>query len=416
MVLAAGRGTNQYRAKPRRVPSTAVPAPLVASPSQCCGELYGTRCPAQVGPPDWSHGKHPGCRSLDRCLGDPRLPPGLLARHAASGRYQQRKLVAANLSCPPAQLQQLADDQDVSVRLQVARNPNCPLPALCQLARDHWFIQYEVACHPASSPRLLSWLSCHAKHYQVLAGLAGNPRTPVPAQVQVVEQLAQAGTVECLAPLRRLSLLSSTPPAVLDVIYRRCSLLRHAVLRNPGCPGPLLGKEYDQADRLSRVLGPYSISGAYGIKSAVILNPGCPPELLWRIVTTDRDISIRTAAANSAVRRQAEQVQLRDSPASGYTLGSLLRDLPGWDANDLLAHNTCAPETLQSLAEHYLQGDQHHQLLRIIAAHPNCPPELLGRLLGHPDPSVARHALDNPRLPRHLLAMYQLAQEQQAPS
>jgi hypothetical protein len=49
------------------------------------------------------------------------------------------------------------------------------------------------------------------------------------------------------------------------------------------------------------------------------------------------------------------------------------------------------------------------QILKMVAANPNCPAAALVRLLQNPDSDVAKTAADNPNTPPYALAMYQLA-------
>jgi hypothetical protein len=210
------RGANQYRARRPR-DGTTLPAPdrdLAAqagtevSQRTRCGTLYFTNCYALVGPPTWSHGRHPS-EGDQRVAARAQTTPGpVLARLALSRSQSVRQSVAENRNTTGPVLAGLAADPHVSVRAAAARHSRTPGPALSRLADDH--------------------------DMYVRALAAANPHLPVRAMRRLYrdpEAMVRFG----LAANRRC------PPRILEQFHLQGEdFLDLHIARNPGCPAPLL--------------------------------------------------------------------------------------------------------------------------------------------------------------------------------
>jgi len=155
-------GSNQYRERwgsdlpaPQRDLGPADP------PSRMrCGELWGSRCRAWVGPPGWSHGKHPTLGMRCAQVLNPRCSPQALEHLAGDPDPWVRGRVLSRHDCPPGALETLAGDPDPWVRGRVALRPTCPPQTLQRLARDpDELVRTWVAQNPSCPPRILAVLA-----------------------------------------------------------------------------------------------------------------------------------------------------------------------------------------------------------------------------------------------------------------
>jgi len=113
------------------------------------------------------------------------------------------------------------------------------------------------------------------------------------------------------------------------------------------------------------ILGRLSKDYAAWVRRAVARNPSSPPELLLRMQQDEPYEEIITAAMNN----------------------------PNYPRQDLTA----------------LSRSGHAEDRRIAAANFHSPPEIIERLLSDLNSEIALTAAANPNLPRHVLAMWQLA-------
>jgi len=145
-------GSNQRRTRwgPQLpAPNRGQAAPEDPPERRRCGEVWGTRCRAWVGPPDYTHGEHPPPGAREAQARDPECPPGMLQLLAEDPNWEVRWRVASNPSCPPGVLAALAGDHHAGVRWRVAGNPASPPGVLAALARDpgEW-VRWAVARNP----------------------------------------------------------------------------------------------------------------------------------------------------------------------------------------------------------------------------------------------------------------------------
>jgi hypothetical protein len=68
----------------------------------------------------------------------------------------------------------------------------------------------------------------------------------------------------------------------------------------------------------------------------------------------------------------------------------------------------CPPDVFE-----YLSQSQSAHVRLAVAGSTSCPPDILGKLACDPEPGVADTAMQNPAIPRHILAMAQLARGNQ---
>jgi hypothetical protein len=139
-----------------------------------CGEVWGTGCPAVVGPPTWIHTQdHPTADHQSSAAGDESTPPEILEYLSRHEEHSVRLLVAGNRSCPPAILEQFSYDEDV--RWLVVRHPACPLVVLRRVSHDpHSDVRWGVAANLTSTPDMLEEFS-HDRDFQVRWRAAQNP-------------------------------------------------------------------------------------------------------------------------------------------------------------------------------------------------------------------------------------------------
>jgi len=161
-------GSNQYKTQHAGIPLSIVTSTDLLSQVDTgqarCGDVWGTKCKALVGPPDWSHGSHP---STDNKL-----------------------LVAKNPNTPIEILTGLAQDQDKWVRQEVAKNPNTPTETLTKLAQDqNMWVRREVVWNPNTPVETLTGLAQDQNmqvRYNTRNNMAANPNTPPEVLVQLL--------------------------------------------------------------------------------------------------------------------------------------------------------------------------------------------------------------------------------------
>jgi len=128
--LTSGRGSNQYRTRPR--PQLQMPPPVNTGKSlRRCDEIWddGTAgpCAHLVGPPSWSHHAHPGLGARILAARHTKLP--WLRQLLTQDRNPVvRMQISESPDCPARILGQMAHDTSANVRLTVAANP--PMPQL----------------------------------------------------------------------------------------------------------------------------------------------------------------------------------------------------------------------------------------------------------------------------------------------
>jgi len=141
-----GRGSNQYKRNPADNVLIQGPAQAV---TMTCGQVWGTRCQHQVGPPDYSHDQHPSQWDTQRRLRDTDCPPeAFVAAVHTTNDPDVRRLLAQHPNCPRAVLLTLVNDPDPGViRLLMGRSP--PEPGLLEnIASKHPHRLHEIIQNP----------------------------------------------------------------------------------------------------------------------------------------------------------------------------------------------------------------------------------------------------------------------------
>jgi hypothetical protein len=228
---------------------------------------------------------------------------------------------------------------------------------------------------------------------QTLA-MAADEHTPPEALAQLAED--DRWEVRCNVAYNR-----AAPPEVLGRLAGDSrSRVRVFVAHNPRCPGKLLRQ-------LAR--DPYTMRW-------VVSNPSCPPDVLADIWSAGREqlaqhkVEIdRYEPANAALAATAETFCVVAHPGCpAETLRSVLSDeqTRQWDIPSAL-QSIDAPQSWPVLRAHLLV-EFDVTVERTVAAHPNCPPDILVELIYSDQELVQLEAAANPGLPQHVLAMWQL--------
>jgi len=152
-------GNNQYKTQHAGIPLSIVNTNLLSqidTGQARCGDVWGTKCKAWVGPPDWSHGSHPSTNNKLLVAGNPNTSIETLTRLAQDQHVWVRQGIAWNPNTPVETLTRLAQDQDVGVRYQAATNPNTLIETLTKLAQDqNALVRRKVATNPNTPPEVL---------------------------------------------------------------------------------------------------------------------------------------------------------------------------------------------------------------------------------------------------------------------
>lgn len=166
-----------------------------------------------------------------------------------------------------------------------------------------------------------------------------------------------------------------TPPEVLDWLADDLDIqVRWQVAAHPDTPPATL-------DRLSH-------DQVMMVREPLPSNPATAPETLGRLAA-EYNLNIRTETARNP----------RTPPAALDALAG------SFETAALVAANPGVPLTiLTRLAIHF-----HPKVRCAAASNPNASTEILERLLQDPDESVSTAAVNNERLPRSTVAMWQLA-------
>jgi hypothetical protein len=223
--------------------------------------------------------------------------------------------------------------------------------------------------------------------------------TPAAAQPDLVAQAAaappeatpgrwRAATAARLSTQRRTQLAVSheTPPATLRDIAgsAELSVLYHLV-SNPNCPPDVLRQFKDRPD-----LG-------------VWYNPNCPGEVLnWALQCQYADPIEVVRHRNLDEQGMLLIAQWATAATAGRGRGQI--------GDMYLAQQRLAGRAdLGEQAMRVLATGGTDTCKYLIADHDFAPPDVLEGLLRDPDPEIAQRASQNPNLPRHLQAMWQLA-------
>lgn len=119
-----------------------------------CRDLWGGYCSVLVGPPDWSHDRHPDVPATQRAASDRRTPPEVITWLATQGVCRVR--VAENPSTPPEVLAQLALSPFIDIIWEIAGNPNTPPDALERHSQNRNVVMTNIRTRVAENPNTLT--------------------------------------------------------------------------------------------------------------------------------------------------------------------------------------------------------------------------------------------------------------------
>jgi hypothetical protein len=372
--LTSGRGSNQYRTRPR--PQLQMPPPVNTGKSlRRCDEIWddGTAgpCAHLVGPPSWSHHAHPGLGARILAARHTKLP--WLRQLLTQDRNPVvRMQISESPDCPARSLGQMAHDTSANVRLTVAANPRCPSSARIQLAHDP-----DVAVR-------LRLVRATSRTWPVLqVGNVGIPSdmTPRAQHGTGTNQYQRRGASHLridAAPWPDVSLIAQARDAIAqardsdldtsDPAYRRLPRdleleARRGAAANPNSP----------PDTLERL----AADNDSGVRRGVARNPTSPLDIMMRLAQ-DIDPIVRWGAA-------------RNPSSPPGLLGRLAAD-PDHEVRCYIAGNpNTPPSALEQLAR-----DPNPDVRHALAGNPRCPSRELKKLLRDPDKRVRDQAASNP--------------------
>jgi hypothetical protein len=279
--------------------------------------------------------------------GNPHTAPTTLVR-LADNSAGTRYQISQNPACPPELLRRWVADGSAKVRQRVAANPGTPGDILGRLARDDDpQVQQAALANPGLPPDVASRY-VHSTDAELRKFVAANP--------------ALSGSCQ-------ETLAGDQVPTV-----------RTWLARNPCIAGELL-------DRMEPV--------AHGaLRTAIVGNRNCPAEVQRRVLQQHPALDHLFSMVRNRQTSPQLVEQICQHPAATPQV-RLKAATATW----------CAPAQLTILA-----GDPDTKVRTAVAAHGGCPRETLERLLCDQVPRVRQAAAANPALPRHIRAMWQLAQ------
>lgn len=266
----------------------------------------------------------------ERNVANERCPPEVLARLAADDfDTDVARAALSNLRCPPAALSAATSNHDHMLRDAAITNPGLPAGDLARLAADADPVaRRSVARNPNCDPKLLARLAADPDSWA-----AGNATTHPNCPVEMIVRHVMSGDSGLVA----------------------------AAASNPSCPPELLA-------RLGARHGttPATTSGGHKrICEAVASNPSSPPDTLRSLAGLGDGLYFNEVAQNPATPP--------DVIADWGRLGR-------WDdAWIVVRREDCGGEVLADIIKHGYDYDD--RTLVIAASNPNCPAEVLDRLL-----------------------------------
>ena len=261
-------------------------------------------------------------------------------------------------------LEELADDENKSVRKEVAKNPNTPVDILTKLAEDKdAIVRCGVAENPSISAEVLVKLA-EDENESVRYGIAENPRTPVDILTKLAEDKdwdVRYAVVEN----------SKTPAEVLmKLADDEDDGVRKAVANHPNTPVEALRKLIDGEDKW--------------VKEGVAKNPRTPVDILTKLAE-DENWEVRSAVV--------------ENPRTPVEVLSKLVEDEDWYVRRAVVENPRTPaEILTKLAE-----DEDCRVRARVAKNPRTPVEVLKKLADDGDEWVREGVADNPNTPVEVL-------------
>ena len=228
---------------------------------------------------------HPEAAIVHFAARNPSCSPSTLTRLAASADPPIRSEAASNPAIPTPVLHQLAADEDIRVREHVALNPLCPPALLRRLCEDPEDVVREAAhaadaYHDAADEHVetmhLARLASHP-WVEIRRRVAQNPAVH-PDDLDVLANDDESWVRLSVAAHRR-----TRPDTVAALCNDSGDMTRCNAASNPNCPP-------EKISHLCGVNDPH-------LRFMAASNPACPTALLQRLVKSDDDSDVRSAAA-----------------------------------------------------------------------------------------------------------------------
>ena len=269
--------------------------------------------------------------------------PYALARVLETGDRNAKISAARNRKTPTQVLEQLARDQDITVRKIVAENPNLPLNSFLELAQDtsikvRLTLAYKSSRSKITTPVQLLEQLAQDESEQVRATVAEHPDTPV----EILVRLANDSSLDVK---KKLTANLNTPVTVLNRLGLEENIVNP---RNPNTPGMVL---------------------AQAVKR------------------------MGSKALTNFIKHPVKGTQM---PAE--TLSELANHQVASVRYQVAAHPNTSHSTLEQLAR-----DSYIATIRAVASNPNTPSSALKYLANNPDLTTLLSIVRNPNTPARVL-------------
>ena len=263
-------------------------------------------------------------------------------------RYGKLNLLDSKNASPEI-FEELAEDEDWSVRQEVAWNPNTSVEILMQLAKDEeWCVRYGVAMNLNTPVEVILKLA-EDEDVEVRMGVAKNPNTPIEVLMKLAED-------EYLSIKQGVIRNPNTPVEILSKLTADEDWhMRQEVSMNSNTPAEALIKLADDKK--------------WGVRYGVAMNPSTPAEIL-RKLAEDEDARVRCEVARNPNTPVEVILKLSEDKEE-----SVRRDV---------AKNPNTPVEILSK----LTADEDWHVRIEVAMNPNTPAEILRKLAEDEDARV----------------------------
>ncbi|VEP18345.1 conserved hypothetical protein [Hyella patelloides LEGE 07179] len=307
----------------------------------------------------------------------------ILEQLACDENSSIRRNVAENPSTPPETLELLAKDSNNGVRNSAAGNHNTSISILQSLATDPDInIRYRVAGNPTTPLETLKLLA-NDSYYGIRRAIAGNSNTPA----EILKLLARDSHKQVR---EYVAGNSCTPPETLELLAKESDYtIRYRVAVNPNTPENILK--------------------SFGCNYAVTRNPNLSIEILESLIDySDKQICYDIAKNPSTPVKILKMLacdsndQIREYVADNPNVSVEILKLFAIDRNSRIRFRVARnPNTPINLLE-LLANDFSNQIRVAIAKNPNTPIEILESLANDSDLLVRESVSENPKCTRQI--------------
>ena len=351
--------------------------------------------------------------------------PYALAQLAENGERDFRIKAARNSKTPVSVLERFARDSDEGLRQAVASNPKLPLNICLELTRDSDFEVRLNLINPFSRgnnkqtavPVLEALANDESDSIREL--VAENPYTPVEVLVKLANDSSKRVKEKIISN-------PNTPVEILERLGLSEGIVNQ---RNPKTPGSVLARAVARMrgrDKLAAFIK-HPVEGSQMpaetleqlashnyciVRSRVASHPNTPANVLRLLANDDYSATRCAVSKNPNTPADVLEPMLRreDMKDSLYTTICLhlagRRDAPA-SLLELLASNIYAgarqivarrSDTPLTALERLVATESHEFVLKGLTRNPSLTPELLARLVEHPNPEIRSNLIYNTSL------------------